>query len=429
MENYLINAQKIHCIGIKGTGLSALAGILKEQGKEITGSDSNGPPHNPNNITGDVDLIIYSSAVPQDNVERLMAEKKGIVQLSYPEALGLLTREYKTIAVSGTHGKTTTTAMVAMLLQDLIDPTVLVGANVPELGGKNYRVGKGEYLIIEACEYQRHFLHYDPDIITLTNIEFDHPDYFESETDYKSAFDSFLMRLSDNGKIVANHDDPQVMEACSFARNIRTDIEVIPYGKDHHLFQQFRLGVPGEHNRSNALAALLTAEIVSPLDLQKAKQQLENFTGAGRRFEQTKYSKKTVIISDYAHHPTAIHATLKAARQKFGQDKKLLCVFQPHQYSRTIKLFNRFMTCFEHADEVIIPNIYQVRDTREDIDHMSAEKFVEELSQHHPHATYGHSLDKTLYDIKNRINDFDAVLIMGAGDVNKLAEALISSSR
>lgn len=429
MENILETAKKIHCIGLNGTGLSALAGILREKGKIISGSDSCATPHDAKNITEGIELVIYSAAVPRDNIERLEADKRGIPQYSYPEALGLMTRQYRTIAICGTHGKTTTTAMTALILKDAIDPTVLVGARVHELGEKNYRTGKGEYLIIEACEYQRHFCNYSPEIVTITNIEFDHPDYFPDENDYRSAFESFISRLPENGTIIANYDDPNVVLVCSSVSTARKSIKIVPFGQDHPYFTQLKLTIPGEHNRLNGVAALLTAQEAGKIDARKAMEQLHHFTGAGRRFEQFNSSSGTIIIDDYAHHPTAIRATLKAAREKFGLDKKILCIFQPHQYSRTIKLFKEFAESFQLADEVIIPNIYKVRDSEQDSRAITPESLVEEIKKHHKKAIYGKGLEKTFYDVQNRIKEFDVIIVMGAGDITTLTARLKSSSR
>lgn len=429
MKDLLSQSQNIHCVGVKGTGLSALAGVLREEGKTITGSDTTGPPHEAKNITSNIELIIYSAAVPEDNVERMAGHSLGIPQLSYPEALGILTGEYKTIAICGTHGKTTTTAMIATILKDVIDPTVLVGAYVPELDGKNYRVGKGEYLIIEACEYQRHFLYYHPSVVVLTNIEIDHLDYFEDEKDYLDAFNSFLLRIVEGGRIIANMDDQNIQKVCEWISRERPDIDIIPFGRKHTAFNLFHLTIPGDHNKYNATAAFLAAKDVAKINTKKAIQQLNEFKGASRRFEQFLSPTGQVIIEDYAHHPTAINATLKAAREKFGPDKKILCIFQPHQYSRTIKLLNRFSTSFTYADEVIIPNIYQVRDSEKDIQTMSPEKFVEEISKHHPSTFYGHGLERTVQDIQNRIEEFDVIIIMGAGDITDIAKQLKSSSK
>lgn len=426
-HNILQTSQNVHCVGIKGTGLSALAGILAEQGKTITGSDASGPAHDAKNITQDIDLVIYSAAVAEYNIERTAARSMGIKQLSYPEALGLLTENHTTIAVCGTHGKTTTTSMLSIILKDVIDPTILVGAKIRELHDRNFRVGQGKYLIIEACEYQRHFLHYFPDIICLTNIELDHLDYFQDEDDYRDAFESFLLRLPPDGKVIANQDDTNVVKVCEAIKQQRPDIVFIFYSSGNSEFQEFDLTTPGEHNNYNAMAALKTAESAVKIDKSKAIKQLNNFTGAGRRFEQFKCSNGTVIVDDYAHHPTAISATLKAARKKFGPDATILCVFQPHQHSRTIKLLKAFKNSFEQANEVIIPNIYQTRDTEEDIKSITAESFVEELLEHHNNVQYGHGLQKTLYDVQNRHKEFDVIIFMGAGDIITISDQLKSS--
>ncbi|MBU1702912.1 UDP-N-acetylmuramate--L-alanine ligase [Patescibacteria group bacterium] len=425
MENILQKARKIHCIGINGSGLSALAGILSENGKTITGSDSNGIAHHEANITDELDLVIYSAAISQDNVEIMAAKKFNLPLLSYPEALGFLTDQYTTIAICGTHGKTTTTAMVATILMDIIDPTVILGSNIHEFGDSNYRCGKSEYLIIEACEYQRHFLNYHPDFITITNIEIDHLDYFLDENDYRSAFESFIARLPRNGRIIANFDDKNVRNLCEGLASLANRPKVLFFDKYNPYFNKMDLSIPGHHNIYNAIASLETARQITDINIDQAIKKLNGFMGAGRRFETFKRSDGKIIIDDYAHHPTAIKATLAAARDKFGPDSRILCVFQPHQYSRTIKLFNDFATSFGLADEVIIPNIYQVRDNLKDISRTSPEKLAIEISKHHKKASYGFGLDKTLYDIQNRINDFDVIIIMGAGDITRLTKSLI----
>ena len=424
MENTLQKSNKIHCIGINGSGLSALAGILSKTGKQITGSDSSGIAHNEANIEAELDMIIYSTAIPKDNVEIQAAKKLNIPLYSYPEALGLLTELYTTIAICGTHGKTTTTAMIATILKDLIDPTIIVGAGVHELGDKNYYSGKSKYLIIEACEYQRHFLNYHPDIITITNIEIDHLDYFEDKNDYKYAFESFIAGLPENSKIIANYDDQTTRNVCENISHLNNRPKVIFFGSDNPYFNKLNLSIPGKHNIYNAIAALETAQQITEINIDESIKKLNKFMGAGRRFETFKRADGITIIDDYAHHPTAIKATLKAAREKFGPNAKILCVFQPHQYSRTIKLFKDFANSFSMANEVIIPNIYQVRDNPQDISNMSPEKLVNEISKHHKKATYGFSPEKTLYDIKNRINDFDVIIVMGAGDITKIAQSL-----
>lgn len=427
-ETILQSAKNIHCIGIKGTGLSALAGILEAQGKTVTGSDASGPPHDAKNITPGIDLVIYSAAVPSENIERKTAQAEGIPELSYPEALGQLTQNHKTIAICGTHGKTTTTSMVATIIKDEVDPTILVGANIPALANRNFHYGKGEYLLIEACEYQRHFLHYYPDIICITNMELDHVDYFKDENDYQDAFASFLLRISENGTIIIPKKNEKIKKLTKDVQQSRPDIKFIEYGKDDPDFQKIHPSIPGEHNRLNALAALKTGQTIISLG-DEVIQKLNSFTGASRRFEQFNYPNGPIIIDDYAHHPTAVNATIRAARAKFGPDSKILCVFQPHQHSRTKKLLKQFTTAFQAANEVIIPNIYKTRDTQEDIESITAESFVKELSKHHSHVEYGHGLEKTLYNIQNRLEEFDVIIFMGAGDIIAISNQLKSSSK
>lgn len=388
----------IHFIGIAGSGMSALAHIIKSYGISITGSDIEESPHKAENIDNDVDLVIYSPAIPETNIEIQTAKQKKIKTISYPEALGLLTKSFDTIAVCGTHGKTTTTGMIAAaLIANNLDPTVLVGANIAELDNLNCRVGKSNILLIEACEYKRAFLNYHPKYIVLTNIEADHLDYYKDEQDYKNAFTEFINKLPEDGILVSN----------SNANNAVS----------------FNLSIPGEHNIQNAkLAYALTMQFNA--DPQATINALNSFKGASRRFEIKGTIGKTTIIDDYAHHPTAIRATLKATREKYGADKNILCVFQPHQYNRTHKLLKDFSTSFADADAVIIPNIYKVRDTIEDQNKISPQKLVEAISNNHPNAIYGNGLRETEQKIKKSLNEYDIVITMGAGDVWKVSESL-----
>jgi len=426
MKDTFKKIKKIHFIGIKGTGMSALANVLKEKGKIITGSDSNGPKETKENIKKDLELIIYSAAVPKTNIERKEGKKKEIKEMSYAEALGLFSIGYETIAICGTHGKTTTTGMISTCLKDEIDPTIIVGANIQELDNKNYRKGKSKYLIIEACEYKRHFLEYKATIVIITNIEIDHLDYFKNEEDYKDAFKEFLLQIKKNGTIIANYDDKNVKEICKEISKKRPDIKIISYSKNSKLFNQLNLSIPGEHNKYNAIAALTATMELTKVDSSTIVKILNKFHGANRRFQEHKLKNGSILIDDYAHHPTAVKKTIEAARNKFGRKSKILCIFQPHQHSRTKKLLKEFKTSFSDANEVIIPNIFTVRDSKKDIEEMTAEKFVEELKIHHKKVLYGNGIKNTTKLIKEKLKDFDVIILMGAGDIIKISKKLTS---
>lgn len=454
MKNFYKSVKNIHLIGIGGSGMSGLARILKAMGKSVTGSDANpghtieklrkegitiAVGHQEKNMPDSTEMVIYSPAVPSNNPERSKAQKLKIPVYSYPEAVGLLTEEKSTICICGTHGKTTTTAMTAAaFLQNKKDPSVIVGATIHELGGKNAHYGKDNELIIESCEYKRGFLNYSPSVIIITNLEADHLDYYKNLADYKKAFVQFVKKLPSGGMVVANHDDKNIRD---ILKNVR-GVKIVWYGKTasngYHLkkssvyfsgkkITEHHLRIPGEHNLMNATAVMALAKEYG-LAIGKSAEGLKNYKGSSRRFETMGFMGKTIIIDDYGHHPTEIRATLKAARDKFGKKAKILCVFQPHQFSRTYKLLKGFMSSFHEADEVIIPNIYGVRDSAEDMKKISIKKFVAALSKEHPRVSDGNGITSTVALIKKTYKKYDIIITMGAGDVYKISEDLIKKS-
>lgn len=455
MKDILEKSQNIYCVGIGGTGLSALATILRQNGKNISGSDASvsditkrlemdGIPvkigHFNDNLPKDTNLLIYSPAISQTIPERKSATNLGITQLSYPEAVGLISNKMNTIAVCGTHGKTTTTALLASaFINSLKDPTVLLGSAIGEFNNHNARVGKGNDFIIEACEYKRNFLNYKPKIIVLNNIEVDHLDYYLNEKDYFNAFFEFSLSLPKHGSLYANIDDPNIVKLLTKLIDARQDIKIVTFGthndavyklKDKTIFlkkdtvTELKLQIPGKHNLMNALAAFSVAHNLG-LPPDNITAALNGFHGANRRFQILGKLNKALIIDDYAHHPTEIKATLKAAREMYGNDKKILCIFQPHQYSRTKKLLNGFATAFSNADEVIIPNIYGVRDSQADIDSINEEILVKEILKNHQNALYGNGITNTLNLAEKKSRDYDIILILGAGDITNLAHQLV----
>ncbi len=454
MKNSYNSVKNIHLIGIGGSGMSGLARILKAMGKNVTGSDANPGHtidklrkegikivvgHNETNMPAATEMVVYSPAVPLNNPERSRAEKLTIPTYSYPEAVGLLTKEKTTICICGTHGKTTTTAMTAaVFLQNKRDPSVIVGATIHELGGKNARFGKDDELIIESCEYRRGFLNYSPSVIIITNLEADHLDYYKNLADYKKAFVQFVNKLPKGGMVVANNDDKNIRD---ILQNVR-GVKIVWYGKTasngYHLkkstvylkgkrITEHHLRIPGDHNLMNATAVIALAKEYG-LAIEKSTDGLKKYNGSSRRFETIGFMGKTIVIDDYGHHPTEIRATLKAAREKFGKKAKILCVFQPHQFSRTYKLLKGFMSSFHEADEVIIPNIYGVRDTAEDMKKISMKKFITALRKEHPNVSDGNGIASTGRFIKKNYKKYDVVITMGAGDVYKISEDLIKKA-
>jgi UDP-N-acetylmuramate--alanine ligase len=447
----------IHLIGIGGIGISGLARILKYQGKTISGSDQSAshltdslenegikfyPQQLAENLSEKPELIVYSAAVPENNPELAAAIQQKIPTISYPEAVGILTKNFRTISVCGTHGKTTTTALASLALTaNQCDPTVIVGALLKEFDNKNERVGKSDWFILESCEYHRHFLNYHPEIIILNNVEPDHLDYFSDAEDYFSAFQQFIDQLKPNGVIIANGDDLNIQKLIknnptkqfiTFGQNSTNDYQIDDHKilKNGELLTTLNLSVPGQHNIYNSAAVVALTEYLKS-DLATSVKALESFTGTSRRFEiKGKINQKTTIIDDYAHHPTEIKATLQACREKYGDNAKLLVIFQPHQYSRTKKLLKDFTSCFNLADQLIIPNIYAARDSQEDKDSISVDTLVQKINRQNPSsipfAMNGKDLNYTLEITKQLAGHFDVILTMGAGDITKLSDQLLN---
>ena len=443
--------KKIHCVGIGGSGLSGLAAILRQKGHEVSGSDQEATTTLAHletlgiriqNKLGRAQAVIYSLAIPASHAELKEAKRLKIPTFSYPEAVGVLTRDYYTIAICGTHGKSTTTAMIAkILIENNFDPTVIVGTKLRELHGQNYRLGKSKILVLEACEYKRAFLNYSPNAVICHTLEADHLDYYKDFDDYKKAFQEFAFRLPQDGYFFANVDDENIHEifqklqqqhfpaSNSFSYGMKYDFADF-FMKDLVIFHHGRevgkllLQIPGIHNRSNALAAFAMCATlgIAPPDILKS---LHGYRGAARRFEEKGRAGRTLIIDDYGHHPTEIRATLQAAREKFGK-KKICVVFQPHQYNRTKNLFKEFAGAFGQADFVIIPNIYEVRDSIKDRGAVSAQALVEALKKNAVHAKFGEGISGTTEYLKSHGKNFDVIITMGAGNVWKVGEALVN---
>lgn len=404
---------RAHFLGIGGIGISALARYYLTQGWEVSGSDLVSSEITEaleklgakitigqNKIKKDADLTIYSPAV---SVRRLASNTSNI--LSYPEALGELTKKYFTIAVSGTHGKSTTTSMLGLLLVKAgLDPTVIVGTKLKEFGDSNYRAGKSKYLVIEADEHMASFLNYWPKIIVVTNIEADHLDYYKNLNNIKKTFKKFISHLPKNGVLI--NDKSVDKKALPKLRKI--------------------LKVPGKHNIYDASLALATARALKISDKVSFKS-LSEYKGAWRRFEEKTVKLQATsykLISDYGHHPTEVRVTLEAAREKYPR-KKICCVYQPHQYQRTHYLFKDFVRVFRRApvDKIIITDIYDVagREEKEIRKKVSAEKLVKKINK--PSVIY---LPKT--ELKNYLEQNTprggALIIMGAGDIYDLTKQL-----
>ena len=427
----------VYFIGIGGIGVSALAQYYLNKGDQIIGSDlasseitemlenKGAKIYNtqaPRNITKDIDLVIYSPAVQQDNPEMTQAKKMGIECLSYPQALGQLTEKHFTIAISGTHGKSTTTSMLALLLIKAgLDPTVIVGTKLKEFGNSNFRAGKSEYLLIEACEYEESFLNYKPDIIVINNIEADHLDYFKNLENVVKAFEKFIGNLPENGVLIVNGDDENIKKIISnfqFPIFIKFSISNFQFSKEAGKLKEI-LQVKGEHNVYNALACLAVARVLKVPD-EISFQALSEYTGCWRRCDirQIDKPKPFILISDYAHHPTEIKACISGVKEKFP-DSKIWIVFQPHQYQRTFYLFDDFTKAFDNADEIILTEIYDVagRGDNEIQAKMSGEKLAKTVETRGNKVHFIQDYQKIPEFLKKKIERDDVVLIVGAGNI------------
>lgn len=422
----------VHFIGIGGIGVSALAQIYKHEGKIVSGSDMQGSEisrklqeegtsvsigHSAANIPENCDLVVYSPAIPESNVELKRAHELGIKTLSYPEALGLLTEKSFTdavvgttennftIAVAGTHGKSTTTAMIAVILEQAgFDPSVVIGTKIPQLNGENYRIGKTKYLILEACEYRESFLSIKPEFAVITNIEADHLDYFENEQNYFAAFHKFLKNIKPGGKL--------------FASKPIDGIKNVPPST-----LPISLQIPGSFNVENARLAAAVAQEFGIKD-EIILSALQGFQGTWRRMENKgKVIGETIFIDDYAHHPTEIKVTLKAIREKYP-DARILTAFQPHQYNRTKNFLPQFAESFSDTDAVLISDIYAVRDSEDDLKSVTNEDLIAAISQNHPQVIAGKDLESTAKYIKKNYKNYNVIVTMGAGSIYKIYDLL-----
>ena len=449
----LDHAKKIHCIGIGGIGVSALAALWRAQGKQVSGSDADTGGHRAENVR-DVDLVVYSDAVPEDNIERVEARRRGISQLSYAQALGQVSREYKTIVVTGTHGKSTTTAMLGLILESAgFDPLVLVGSKVPGWPLGNLRLPKNQdyanglrpandtnkiysdnlrpkafassFLIVEGDDYRDHFLELQPYAVVVTSIEWDHPDYFRDLEHTIESFTALAEKVSKDGFVILNGDDAGCKRLAQSLS--RTTGRLSGYGNSSDIFFKLQLRVPGEFNRYNATAAATAARELGVAE-EVAQKTLAAFKGIWRRFEVIGEYEGATIISDYAHHPTAIRETMKAAREAYP-DRRLVLVYQPHQHSRTKHLFKDFVEVLKDAaDVVIVSEIYAVKGRMEDRD-VNSQMLVDEITKLRNHeianVLYGGNLEETKRVVLEQIKPGDVVILMGAGDIDSLAREMI----
>jgi UDP-N-acetylmuramate--alanine ligase len=427
---------KIYFIGIGGIGVSALAQYYLKKGHKINGSDLVSSEITDSlkkmgavikigisteNDIKQSDLLIYSPAIKPNNSELEMAKKMKIKTLSYPEALGELTKEHFTIAISGTHGKSTTTAMAALVLEKAgLDPTVIIGTKIKEFGNSNCKVGKSKYLLIEADEHFASFLNYWPKIITLTNIEADHLDFYKNLNNLLKTFKKYISHLEGDGLLIINGDDKNIKKII----NKNSEFKINKYSIKQKELKKIKkiLKVPGEHNIYNALSVLTIARALKIQD-RITFNALSEYKGAWRRFELIQ-EKPFILISDYGHNPTKLLAGLKAAREKYPK-KEIWCVYQPHQYQRTYYLLKEFIKSFKSAptDKIIITDIYDVagREDREVKNKINSEILTKKINR--KNVVYIQNT-KLLDYLKNNIKDGIVLIIMGAGDIYLIVDKL-----
>lgn len=445
--------EHIYFIGIGGISMSGLAEILASRGHQVSGTDVKETAvtkhlqslgihinfgHRAENITDDITLVVYTAAIHDDNPELRAAHEKGIRIMDRAHLLGQIMDEYHdSVAVSGTHGKTTTTSMVSeILLAAEKDPTITVGGILPTIGS-NLRIGNSPYFVAEACEYFDSFLQFNPFIAIILNVESDHLDYFKTLENIRRSFHAFAQRVPDNGLLVISEKIDNVeeltdgltchVETFGLSEKANWRAENIVHEADgrnsfdiYHnsaFFTTIHLHIPGEHNITNALAAIAASAFLgaAPEDCVKG---LHHYTGTERRFQLKGKKDGITVIDDYAHHPTEIKAALAAAQNV--QHNTTWCVFQPHTFSRTRFLFDEFGEAFGDADEIIIADIFAARET--DDGTVSAAQLAERIAQTGKSARYVGDFAAIEAYLREHCKSGDLLMTVGAGDVYKIGE-------
>lgn len=453
--------KKIHIVGIEGAGTSALARLLAMFGKVVTGTDEGDHFYadvlnekgvsvfhkfSRENIGADIDLVIHSTAYRVDNNEELQAAiEQKIKVITYPEALAEVFNQKTGIAVCGSHGKTTTSAWLTFVLNEAgKSPSAIIGSKVPQLGG-NALAGESNLFVIEADEYQNKLKNYQPKMVLLNNIDYDHPDFFPTIDDYLQAFVDFISRIPKKGCLIANFDDPNIAKIA----NVNCLGRVISYGIENQenfyahdirfengkqyfgvAFEggdlgEFVISLLGRHNIYNALAVIAIC-IELDLPLVDIRRYLEEFKGTAQRAEVMGEWRGVTIINDYAHHPTEIKTTLAGLREAY-YDRKMVCVFCPHTFSRTEALFNDFATSFNVCDELIVLDIFG--STRERSGTVSSIDLVEKIKiqneMSHKKVSNIHTLAECEEYLREHIERGDLLVLMGAGDVYRIGKNLL----
>lgn len=448
----------VHMIGIGGTGMRGAAAILLRRGLVVSGSDQNDSAEvrklaaegvrirtaqSADALPEHCDLVVYSAAIKDTNPELMAARERGLTVIKYAQLLGLLMADRMGIALAGTHGKSTTTAMTSFILREAgFDPCFVVGAQVPQLGGSS-GVGDGQHFVVEACEFDRSYLNLHPRLAAILNVEEDHLDYYRDLDEIVESFSSFARRLPADGLLVVNADSPHAMKAAqaavapleTFALNTRARWNAAILGqkrgcyrftvlRDERPLTDVELAIPGLHHVSNALAAMaLTFRAgIEPETVAKA---ISGFKGAERRLTWKGCVAGVNVVDDYAHHPTELQVTIQAAREYYSP-RKLFVVFQPHQHSRTRFLLDDFARSFESADVVVVPDIFFVRDSQAEASRVDSKVLVDLIRRYGRDARYQPSFQQIVSSLCAEAQPGDLVITMGAGDIWRVADGLLT---
>lgn len=440
----------IYFIGIGGISMSSLAELMLDEGIKISGSDRTSshitkkleklgvkvfPSHDGVNITPDIDLVVYTSAISNDNPELLKAQELNLNIMDRAEFLGLVMKKFNnSICVSGTHGKTTTTGMLSsVLIETELEPTIFLGGEMDSIGG-NFKKGSFNMLVTEACEYKRNFLKFNPTMELILNIEEDHLDYYKDLKDIENAFEEYANIIPETGHLIVNVENKHLFnnvkckvisfglteEADYYASNINNfptpSFDLMFEGKK---VMDINLNVFGEHNILNSIATA-AACLMLGVDEKIIKKGLENFKGTHRRYEFKCTYKNAAVIDDYAHHPTEMKTTLKTARNY--SNGKIITVFQPHTYTRTKSLLNDFAKALQLSDKTILLDIYAARE--KDTGMVHSKDLLNKVLELNADCVYAESFEEAASLIKGFVQDGDTVITMGAGNVNKVIEYL-----
>ena len=458
----MLTGARFHLIGAGGVGMSGLAALLLKHNAIVTGSDQSGSAiteelgklgagirigHNAANLPLRADAVVISAAIKEDNPELALARQRKCPVYKYAQILGELMSFYDGLAVAGTHGKSTTSGWLAWLLKQTgIDTNFIIGAEIAQLGASS-GVANSKYFVAEACEYDRSFLNLKPKIACILNIEQDHLDYYRDEAEIVEAFEAFACCTKPDGVLIVNGQDANIAHILKELRIQKPELKYKTFGLDKNcnfyadnlveknglyafdveqngvLLGRTAISIPGLHNVYNALAVIAMA-VELGIEPQLVLSLLGGFTGMDRRLMLKGQLGHITILDDYAHHPTEIRASLAAIRQRY-QPRRLWCIFQPHQYSRTRFLLNDFAESFKIADVTIVPEIYFVRDSLENKQQINAQLLVERLRANGTDAIFIDGFGAICDYLKKNVSAGDVVVTMGAGDIWKVADEYI----